>query len=170
VEQWKAVAGFEGWYEVSDEGRVRSMERVTSHGHKRKQHVLSAGEGPGRYLKVDLSRDNKQTTRLVHQLVLETFVGPRPEKGMQACHFNGERQDNRLENLSWGSTSDNAFDRSRHGRGIGEAHPMAVLTEEDVLAIRAWPYKKRGIYQQFWWVSRATVDHARSGRNWKTVA
>jgi len=169
-EKWKAIPGYEGWYEVSDCGRVRSLERTTRHGRKRKQHVLRAGLSTNHYPKVDLSRDAEHCTRMVHQLVLEAFVGPADE-GMQSCHRNGVRQDNRLCNLYYGTARDNALDRNRHGNGRaigpGEQHPRAILTEEDVLAIRAWPRYGRGLYEKFSFVSRATVDHARSGRNWK---
>ena len=53
-------------------------------------------------------------TRLVHRLVLEAFVGPRPE-GMVARHLNGDPGDNRLENLAWGTQSENNYDKVRHG-------------------------------------------------------
>ena len=169
AENWKAIPDYEGWYEVSDYGRVRSVERTTRHGHKRKQRVLKATPQGGKYLKVDLSRDNRQRTRLVHQLVLEAFVGPRD--GKQACHNNGIRTDNRLENLRWGTISENALDRSKHGRATpkGQASPRAILTVSDVREIRAWPRYVRGLYARFSFVSKATVDAVRSGYNWKHV-
>ena len=166
-EKWKAIPGYEGWYEVSDRGRVRALERTTRHGRKRKRHVLKAVPQGGSYLRVDLSRDNRQRTRLVHQLVLEAFVGP--ANGMQVRHLNGKRQDNRLENLCWGTISENALDRSKHGRGTpsGQASPRAILTRDEVRAIRAWPRYGRGLYAQYSHVSKAAVDAIRAGYNWK---
>lgn len=68
----------------------------------------------------------------IHRLVLEAFVGPCPEE-MQACHGNGIRHDNRLENLRWDTRVGNAGDRILHGTaGIGERNPSARMTEEAV--------------------------------------
>jgi hypothetical protein len=166
--QWKAIPGYEGFYEVSDQGQVRSVERTTSHGHRRKQKVLRAGLDGGGYPKVDLSKDNKQTTRLIHQLVLETFVGPRPE-GYETCHKDGVRSNNALKNLRYDTKSENAYDRSGHDRHIREAHPMAILTEKEVREIRAWPKYQRGLYAQFPQVTRHAIDQIRSGYNWKSL-
>ena len=171
-EKWKAVPDYEGWYEVSDCGRVRSLERITRHGHTRKQHLLKATLNSAGYLRVDLSRDNTQRNVMVHQLVLEAFVGPGDGRRKQARHLNGDPKDNRLENLRWGTAKENAADRTRHGRAYmngGENHPRAILTEEDVRIIRAWPRYGRGLYARFSFVSKAAVDAARSGNNWKHV-
>jgi hypothetical protein len=86
---WIAVVGYERLYEVSDDGCVRSVERTTRHGHRRKRHVLRAVCDSGGYLKVDLSRDAEHCTRPVHQLVLEAFVGPGDGRRKQARHLNG---------------------------------------------------------------------------------
>lgn len=66
------------------------------------------------YLIVTLWRDGRQRTRLVHRLVLTAFVGPPPE-GQEALHANNDRADNRLENLSWGTHSENMLDQVEHG-------------------------------------------------------
>src|SRR4029077_18177632 len=101
------------------------LERVTRHGRTRKQRVLLACNMRG-YLKVDLSRDNRQCTRTVHQLVLEAFVGPGDGRRKQARHLKGDTKDNRLENLRWGAARENAADRARHGRPFGRGCPKAI--------------------------------------------
>lgn len=123
---WRPVVGFEGCYEVSDHGQVRSLDRTivthTKHGEVRrrlagkimKQHLGAA------YLEVTLSRGNEKTLARPHRLVLEAFVGPCPE-GMETRHFNGNPLDNRLENLLWGTPVENASDCTRHG-----THSMTV--------------------------------------------
>ena len=78
-------------YEVSTMGRVRSL-------HKRLPHILKPAPGP--YFQVVLIRDHLRYDRSVHRLVLETFVGYRPE-GMVCRHLNGNSKDNRLTNLKW---------------------------------------------------------------------
>lgn len=88
-------------------------------------------------MRVNLSRGGKYHTFRVHQLVLGTFVGPRPE-GMQCRHLNGNPADNRLCNLAWGTPEENREDCHNHDRyGRGEGHTMAVLTEAEVREIRA---------------------------------
>jgi len=73
--------------------------------------------------------------RYVHHLVLEAFVGKRP-KGYEACHKNGDPLDNNVDNLYWGSPSENDADQRRHGRKKGELHHAATLNNELVLEIR----------------------------------
>jgi len=119
-ESWRAVVGFESGYEVSDLGRVRSITRTvpckggtrTVNGRIRKQAVTSVG-----YSIITMSVDNKLTTKLVHLLVLEAFVGPRPD-GMEACHYDGNKTNNRLSNLRWDTKAANAEDAVRVGKRI----------------------------------------------------
>lgn len=122
-ETWAPIAGYEGSYEVSDQGRVRSLDRTITvvrpgeapRCYVRRGQVLKQGTVKGRnhrYLRVSLSTDERHAK--VHLLVLTTFAGPRPE-GLMGCHVNGDRQDNRLANLYWGTNSDNEFDKVRHG-------------------------------------------------------
>lgn len=167
--QWKAIPGYEGFYEVSDQGQVRSVERTTSHGHRRKQKVLSAGLDGGGYPKVDLSKDNTQTTRLIHQLVLEAFVGP--SNGLHCCHNNGRRADNRLVNLRYGTISDNAVDRNEHSKGTEREHasPRAILTADDVRFIRSCGLEPAILRKLFPQVKEGALAHVRARRTWKHI-
>ena len=118
-ERWLPVAEFEGMYEVSDMGRVRSLdtEKVDSRGRIRRGRgkVLSPGVRASGYEYVNLKDSPKIRRRYVHQLVLESFVGPRPEDA-EACHNNGNPADNRISNLRWDSVSENRLDIGRMGR------------------------------------------------------
>jgi uncharacterized protein (DUF433 family) len=105
-EEWRAVPDFEDRYEVSNLGRVKSFAR-------RRERILKATPCCG-YLQVGLSEDGQVTYKKVHALVLTAFVGPCPE-GMESRHLNGDRQDNRLINLCWGTKLENAADKHRHG-------------------------------------------------------
>lgn len=113
-EEWRAVPGREGEYEVSSEGRVRSLDRQVhiTNGRSRFSHgrVLRASLRKG-YLRVRLGKGKDHP---VHRLVMETFVGPRPD-GMVILHGNGDPLDNRLANLRYGSISANVLDEVRHG-------------------------------------------------------
>lgn len=114
IEQWRPIPRFEGSYEASSHGRIRSTDRIVSSGHRRKGKILSPKLNRWGYSEVNLSKANKQFSRSVHRLVLEAFVGPCPPEH-EACHFNDERLDNRLENLRWGTSSENSHDYVRNG-------------------------------------------------------
>lgn len=80
--------------------------------------------------------DGSYRAAYIHCLILEAFVGPCPS-GMECRHLNGLPRDNRLENLIWGTPRENQADRVRHGTSNrGEQHPLAKLTNEDVVWIR----------------------------------
>lgn len=79
--------------------------------------------------------------RLVHNLVLEAFVGSRP-KGMYACHNNGNPKDNRIENLRWDTPKNNVKDRNGHGTDqYGVKNPSAKYTDEQILGVYFSPLK-----------------------------
>ena len=117
VEVWKAIEGFEDSYEVSDQGRVRSKDRIIGgpHGDRRwKGKLLSPPvSGPG-YRMATLRRRGSVRNVTVHTLVLEAFVGPRPE-GLVCRHLDGDPLNNRLENLRWGTPEENSQDSIQHG-------------------------------------------------------
>jgi NUMOD4 motif/HNH endonuclease len=123
VEQWRPIVGYEGAYEVSDQGRVRSVERtitqpVTRWGRPMTKRVPERILKPQRlnhgHLMVYLSSEGTRKRVLIHRLVLEAFIGPCPD-GQQACHFNDIANDNRLINLRWDSPSANNHDIVRNG-------------------------------------------------------
>ena len=115
-ERWLPVVGYEGLYEVSDLGRVRSLDRV-SNATLRKGRILRQSKNTQGRFQVGLHRDRRQTSKTVHKLVLEAFVGQAPP-GLEACHNNGNHEDNRLENLRWDTKSSNVLDQVRHGQHL----------------------------------------------------
>ncbi|MBX9661624.1 MAG: NUMOD4 motif-containing HNH endonuclease [Nitrospiraceae bacterium] len=121
-EEWRPVVGWEDLYEVSDQGRVRSLDRTTHFTDGRVRffpgQLLTLYRSPGKaraYPRVELRRAKQHRTVNVHVLVLEAFVGPRPD-GMNCCHWNDDPTDNRLSNLRWDTTSANQHDQVRNGR------------------------------------------------------
>lgn len=113
----------------------------------KKANVYSDARGPRRILKQMTDPKGYRTVSLpngrgtyrptrVHQLMLATFVGPRPP-GMVGRHLNDVRTDNRLENLAYGTTSDNMGDRRRNGHvNHGQHHGQTKLNDAKVLEIR----------------------------------
>lgn len=117
-EEWRPVVGWEGLYEVSNLGGVRSLDRIVNHGRgltrvykgrNRKVYVGKTG-----YLAVGLSNDGKSITSNVHRMIAEAFI-PNPERHPYVRHLNDEKTDNRIENLAWGTPSDNSQDALRNG-------------------------------------------------------
>jgi hypothetical protein len=155
IPKWKPVPEFEGIYEVSSAGEVRRL-------HKRGTfRILKPSVTKhGGYHRVDLRREGTRKPATVHALVLSAFVGPRPA-GCVCRHLNGNPQDNRLENLRWGTPQENSADSRIHGTfKLGENHPSAKLTEEQARKIlisdespRALAIKygvHRGLIRRIW--------------------
>lgn len=118
METWSSIPGHEGRYEASTLGRIRSI----MNGPRLKR---ATPQKAGSYLRVGLcvaDNGSRMVTRLVHQLIAETFIGPRPN-GMVVRHLNGDKTDNRAENLAYGTPSQNSRDVVSHGR-----HPHANAT------------------------------------------
>jgi hypothetical protein len=142
-EEWKAVVGFEGCYEVSNRGRVRSLDRVVirSDGIPQPQSgkVLRQQRNPkrGGRLSVHLCREDLSRHRItVHRLMLEAFVGPCPE-GMEACHGDDNHLNNVIDNLRWDTKRNNMVDRDRNGKTVkGLTHGNAKLTDDDIREMR----------------------------------
>jgi len=137
-EEWRPISGYDGAYEISSEGRVRSYRLP-----RKRDRLLptpsmvadSIGTKGYRFVTLIDSKGRAHTSYL-HSMVLSAFVGPR-QGGMQCRHLDGNRENNRLDNLSWGTPRENAKDRCRHGTiPVGEHHPCAVLHEIDVIHIR----------------------------------
>ncbi len=145
-ERWQDIPGYDGVYQASDLGRVRSVRWPRQAGKILKP---SRPKNPNNYPAVCLYKDGKKRLAGIHVLVLEAFVGRRPLPTHHARHLNGDCHDNRIENLAWGTAQENADDSvrlgaqakgERHGmygvRIVGEAASAAKLTNEQVNEIR----------------------------------
>ena len=131
MEIWKDIPGQEGRYQVSSKGRVRSLDRVahfaeyaTAAGTNKaastrllKGKLLRPGSTKSGHVSVAVGKGN---SRLVHQLVLEAFVGPCPAR-CEVLHVNHNPADNRLENLRYGTRSENL--RMDYAAGRRATHP-----------------------------------------------
>jgi hypothetical protein len=115
-ERWRDVVGHEGLYQVSDLGRVKSLPLTVIDSNQRpmllRGRLLKIVPNPYGYGHVQMP--GRKTMMKVHQLVLAAFVGPK-QPGMITRHLNGDRLDNRLVNLAYGTPSENNFDKVSHG-------------------------------------------------------
>lgn len=118
VERWLPATGFEGFYEVSDLGQVRSVDRVVYGGRgklgRHRGRILIQKTHPNGYRLVGLSVDAVVTTKQVAHLVLEAFRGPRPP-GMESCHGPAGVGDNCVTNLRWDTHTANQLDSVHQG-------------------------------------------------------
>ena len=134
-EEWRPVVGWEGLYEVSDLGRVRSLDRAVKRG-RYKGELLRPWTNKGGYSCVFLSGvGRKRRNRQVHSLVAEAFIGPRP-KG-QVVRHGPLGVVNAISNLTYGTPADNSADRLRDGTvNFGRRNPRCKITECIVREIR----------------------------------
>lgn len=119
-EQWRAIQGYEGLYEVSNTGRVRSLPRQDAAGSKRKMRYLRCPINNSGYPSSTLTRPGFTKRYMVHTLVAEAFIGPRPE-GLEVNHIDGCKINNQAANLEYVSHKENV----RHAWRIGLCQPHA---------------------------------------------
>ena len=120
-EEWKPVPGWDGLYEVSNEGRVRSLARTLlkrggTMKYRLPEKILSNRISGSGYPAVFLCRDGVREQATVHTLVLQAFVGPRPTSTHKGLHRDDNPRNNHVSNLYWGTMQENALDRVRNGR------------------------------------------------------
>lgn len=106
MEEWRSVPGWDGQYSVTQHGNVRS---------EKTGRILKQTMGVDGYSRVSLKHNGKRSTPTIHRLIMESFVGPRPE-GYHIRHLDGDKLNNTLDNLEYGTPKENAEDVKRHGR------------------------------------------------------
>ncbi len=168
-ENWLPILGYEGFYEVSDCGRVR---RVKGGRGSVAGRILTCKVAPNGYQHVDLSIRDKKTRFLIHRLVATAFIGV-PEFGAEVNHKDGCKTNNKIENLEWvtrGQNLSHAYRTSlkKHHDVRGANNPRARLTDAQVEEIRGLKGKlgQRAIAKRYN-VSRTTIQWIHQGKHWK---
>lgn len=193
VERWRPCPEFEDHYQVSDRGRVRSLDRFDSIGRRIRGRILKPKLNRYGYPYVHLSRDGVAYARTVHRLVARAFHGgPFRYRGVngwrrhaEVRHRDGDRTNSRASNLCWSTAAQNQADRVRHGtdcRGErspsrtkphrlprGERHGMAKLTEDQVRAIRLDSRPQRLIAAEYG-IRQPAVSRIKRGHRWAHTA
>lgn len=158
MEQWLDVIGFEGIYQVSNHGQVRSVKT----GQIKKQTVSKTDK---RFY-LGLWVNNKQKIVKPHRLVLEAFVGKCPN-GMECCHNDGNAFNNHLNNLRWDTPKNNHADKVKHGTtNRGERCASAKLTLDQVNAIRKDDRIQRIIAEEYG-VKQSLISRIKNGVRWQ---
>ncbi len=115
--EWRDVPGWEGKYQVSSDGAVRSVDRILKTKVCRGRIRRLRKAVGGKYTMVGLWDTGRQETRYVHDLVMISFVGPKPE-GLEVCHYDDDGTNNRLSNLRYDTHQANGLDRYRNRRHV----------------------------------------------------
>ena len=178
----RPIPGWPGYW-ITDEGRVLSdwkrigLGRGNGRGavcviDETSRHDVACFDGGRGYMRIRLSGNNRRRAADVHTLVLEAFVGPRPS-GRECRHLDGNKTNNRLPNLAWGTHEENEGDRVRHGTVLrGAAHGQSRLTEQDVRTIRQQlagggsPTQIGRVYG----ITKTAVLHIKNGKTWAHVS
>jgi len=162
-EIFKDVKNYEGYYQVSNFGRVKSLFLG--------QPKILYNNGKKRYAQVTLCKDGVQITKNIHRLIAETFI-PNPKNKPCVNHIDGDKLNNRADNLEWCTQSENvnhAF-ANKLRNGVGENHPIAKLTEQDVRLIRFLRGKldQREV-AEFFSIKQPQVSSIMTGNSWRHV-
>ncbi len=174
AEQWLPVRGYEGRYDVSSHGHVRSLNYL----RMGRVQVLRLGTNAQGYRHVSLYKDGRQRLFRIHVLVLEAFVGPRP-LGLVCDHIDSNPANNRVGNLCWVTQSENTLrGRSPEVSGrrcrmqVGSKNPSAKMTEKQVIEIRL-RYASGGVtYKELgnlYGMAVSSIHDIMHRRKWKHV-
>ncbi len=167
-EVWKPIADWESRYQVSDLGRIRSMiwnpPLILKVGKTRGYHMVILQKGTK-------GKSLVKRTVTVHRLVLETFTGMRPKgHSLHAAHKDGNKDNNRLDNLHWVTVSANHLEKRAHGTMLrGEKSPHAKIKEIDAITIKrrlAAGDKPMDIAKDYPQVTPTLIYDIRRGKCW----
>ncbi|WP_172668323.1 NUMOD4 motif-containing HNH endonuclease [Sphingobium sp. YBL2] len=164
MEKWLSVPGYEGFYEASSLGRVRSLDQQRGHRMCRGR-ILKPRPHPSGYSQVRLYIDRIARDHSIHVLICSAFHGPRPA-GKEAAHSDGVKSNCRASNLSWKTPKENAEDKRRHGTVVrGEHHGRSKLTPIQVAEIIRSEGKQAEVAIRHG-ISQPHVHRIRRGQRW----
>lgn len=174
-EFWKDVPNYEGLYQVSNLGRVKSLERKSTNKYGPqilKERMLIPWDNTHGRLQVYLCKNNKKIVKQIHRLVLETFVGACPD-GMECCHNDDDYTNNSLENLRWDTHENNIKDKIRNCKTtIGEKDGMSKLKVSDVIKIKNILDEKlfsQNEIANLFNVGISTISRIKLNKSWRNI-
>ena len=134
MEEWRAINGYEGLYEVSNMGRVKSL----NYRHTGKKHILKPGKDGWGYLFIYLCKEGSRKKYTIHRLVLTTYNPVENMDKLQVNHINEKKADNRLDNLEWMTCKENCNHGTRNARVAEKNSIPIVQLSLDGKYIRSW--------------------------------
>lgn len=157
MELWKPIKGYEGFYEVSNTGKVRSLDREIKvfHGsYVMKGRELKPSFGSSGYLQVGLSKFGKTKIFMIHRIVAKTFVDNDNTKCKIAVnHIDGDKTNNNSDNLEWVSYSDNQ--KHAYANGLNSWNPSKGMPSKPVVQIYLDKNKAKAFYESLGEAERA---------------
>lgn len=171
-EVWKPIEGYEGLYDISNLGRVKSLPKQSGSRLNINSTIMRLGSDKNGYSVISLSKNGKYKLCKVHRLVGQAFI-PNPENKPCINHKNLIKNDNAFVNLEWVTIYENSFHSSLHGKnwGIGEKNNSAKLSDDDIRAIKHlsfFGYKARHLYDMFG-VSKNCIQYILNNEKWQHV-
>lgn len=165
-EIWAPIPGYLGLYEVSDKGRVRSLDRLCLGRDGREElhpgKILAPQKLKNGYLEVYLCRGKGKKHRTIHSLVAEVFLGPRPE-GHDVLHKDGNRENNDVANLGYNTRAENLH--STYSYGGKQATGKLSLNDVDEIRDRLSKGELCADIAKTFGVTTRAIQHIRDGRN-----
>ena len=136
-EVWIDIKGYEGLYQISNYGRVKSLQRVTVDGKHIKEKLLKSGLNKPNYKFVILRKNGVSYNNMIHRLVAEHFIS-NPNNLREVNHIDGNKHNNHISNLEWVSSSENrqhAMDMQLHkGNNLNKnVEVIDLLTNKHIL-------------------------------------
>lgn len=168
MEIWKDVVGYEGLYKVSNLGNIKSFHSSQNRPAAERNVHPSNAKG---YMRIGLYKNKQCKRKYVHRIVAEAFI-PNPDNKPEVNHINGDKTNNKLDNLEWVTASENSY----HAVGLGlkygpkgEQHGASKLTEQNVLEAKilraeGWMYSS---LSRKYGVTEYAINAAINGKTWK---
>lgn len=166
IEIFKSIKGYEGLYEISNYGRVKSLKKYRAKQDRIMKLVISTLG----YSIVSLSINGKTKIKRVHQLIAIAFID-NPENKPQVNHINGIKTDNRIENLEWATAKENTQHSFKTGLQLsrkGIKHHNTNLTENDILSIRKSKLLQKEL-ASIYKISQQTISSIKNKKLWQHI-
>jgi hypothetical protein len=173
TEVWKDVSGFEGAYQVSNRGRVKSLERVVksrwAKGCTYHEKMLSL-KTKNRYCKVVLRLNGELKNALIHRLVAQAFI-PNPKNLPEVNHIDGDTNNNAADNLEWCNASQNAHHALALGlrKSVkGDKHGKSKITEKQAREIKYSTESRKALAEKYG-LTYSGIYQIQAGYRWKHI-
>ena len=173
-EKWKDIIGYEGFYQVSNLGNVKSLFRIIQTGNNKrsvKEKILKSNINRYGYVMVTISKFGKLYTHSVHRLVALAFIS-NPLNKPQINHINGIKTDNYLDNLEWNTVSENnqhSFDNGLKIAVKGTQHYNSRFDKKSIIDIRNSNLSENKL-ASIYCVNRATIGKIKRNERYKDIA